>query len=867
MLESFINRVKNKKIKRRRFLEVSAAGAAALTLPGCSNKLTQVNESINATSEASAGKWISSACWHNCGGRCVNKALVIDGVVVRQKTDDTHADSPDFPQFRACLRGRSQQQEIFGASRIKYPMKRKHWEPGGGDKSLRGQDEWERISWDEALDYVADEIKKAKENHGPESIISFARTGETKKVLYEYGGTTTHWDTTSLGTYFFDWEKVGMYKNGMGTSNDRLDLRNADTVILVGANSAWSAAGFYSYNFLQAKKAGAEFIYVGPTYNATAAMLDARWIPVYSGTDTAFLLAVAHTLITEDDPVTNPLIDWNCVYKYTLGFDSNNMPEDAKLNENFKDYLLGKYDGIPKTAEWASEICGTPVDDIKFYARKIRKDNKVSMFHGNAPARCSGAEDFPHIFATIGFMTGHMGKPGHACGNAYKYQSNAGPSLVKGGSSQLPKVENPVDDCINGPNLWKSIVEGKYLYTGNMEWLPGEWRDIDIRVIYTEDKSVLQGIPSATYGIEAHRKVDFVVTQAFNFNTQAKYSDIILPVTTQWERPGTVLTFDREAVLVYSQVVEPLFEAQSDQWIAIELAKRLGVDHTGIFPFDEKQQFFNQIAGCTVISEDGKSYDPLVTITSKDISDWGVRAEPQKGRIGLHEFIDQGIYQVERKEGDNYSYYGYKEFLDDPENNPFPSPSGKFEIYSDWKADTLNNIGHSDMTFKPYPSYTVAPDSYEATFSDWDKQIKGEYPFLVTNPHYLRRTHSVQDNLPWLREAFPNPIFLNRQDAEKKGIKTGDTVLIWNEHGKTLRQASVSDTVMPGIIELPHGTWIDMDEKTGIDRAGTDNILCGPSTSNMGVSGYNNVICNFMKYDGEPLIPDYLKPQQVAKFS
>jgi len=864
---SFIESVINKKIKRRKFLEASAASAAAFALPGCSNKLTKINSDVKTTSNNSKGKWISSACWHNCGGRCVNKALVVDGVVVRQKTDDTHPDSPDYPQFRACLRGRSQQQEIFGASRIKYPMKRKHWKPGGGDKSLRGQDEWEQISWDEALDYVAAEIKKAKTNHGPNSIISFARTGETKKVLYEYGGTTTHWDTTSYGTYYFSWENLGLNKFGYQTGNDRLDLKNSDTVVLIGANSAWSAAGFYSYNFLQAKKAGAEFIYVGPNYNATAAMLDARWIPIYSGTDTAFLLAVAYTLFTEDDPITNPLIDWDCLNRCTLGFDADHMPEGAKLNENFKDYILGKYDGIPKTPEWASKICGAPINDIKFYARKIRKDNKVSMFHGYAPARCSGAEDFPHIFATIGFMTGHLGKPGHACGNAYKYHSNTGPRLVNEGSSQLPEIENPVDDCINAPHLWKSIIDGKYLHTGNKEWRPGEWRNIDIRVIYTEDKSVLQGIPSATYGIEAHRKVDFVVTQAFNFNTQAKYSDIILPVTTQWERPGTVLTFDREAVLVYSQVVEPLFEAKSDQWIATEIAKRLGIDPKKIYPFDEKQQFFNKIAGCTVISEDGKSYSPLVTITAKDIAEWGVQGEPQKGKVGLQEFIDRGIYQVKRHEGDNYSYYAYKDFLTDPENNPLPSPSGKFEIYSDWKADTLNNIGYSNMKFKPYPSYTVAPECYQATFSDWDKQIKGDYPYLVSNPHYLRRTHSVQDNIPWLREAFPNPVFLNRQDAEKKGIKTGDTVLIWNSHGKTLRQASVSDTTMPGMVELPHGAWLDMNEKTGIDMAGTDNILCGPSSSNLGVSGYNNYTCNFTKYEGESLAPDYLKPQQVAKFS
>lgn len=68
-----------------------------------------------------------AACWHNCGGRCLNKVLVQDGVVVRQKTDDTHEDSPDYPQQRGCLRGRSQRKQVFAEDRIKYPLKRAGW--------------------------------------------------------------------------------------------------------------------------------------------------------------------------------------------------------------------------------------------------------------------------------------------------------------------------------------------------------------------------------------------------------------------------------------------------------------------------------------------------------------------------------------------------------------------------------------------------------------------------------------------------------------------------------------------------------------------------------------------------------------------
>ena len=99
------------------------------------------------------GEWIPAPCWHNCGGqRCLLLAYVVDGEVLAVKTDDTHPDTAHTPQMRACARGRSQQGQVFGPGRLRYPMKRRNWEPGGGRRELRGVDEWERISWDEALD-------------------------------------------------------------------------------------------------------------------------------------------------------------------------------------------------------------------------------------------------------------------------------------------------------------------------------------------------------------------------------------------------------------------------------------------------------------------------------------------------------------------------------------------------------------------------------------------------------------------------------------------------------------------------------------------------------------------------------------------
>src|SRR3990170_2419132 len=176
---SIISKAVNYKLNRRTFLKWTGATGAAISgsalIKGGLNKL----ESARAAGPA---VWKTTSCWHNCGGRCMLKVLVQDNIMLRVKTDDTHPDSPDYPQQRACLRGRSQRMQVLAADRIKYPMKRKNWEPGGGKKELRGKDEWVRISWDEALNIVASETKRIKDKYGNKAIYC-PGGGEIQRTL------------------------------------------------------------------------------------------------------------------------------------------------------------------------------------------------------------------------------------------------------------------------------------------------------------------------------------------------------------------------------------------------------------------------------------------------------------------------------------------------------------------------------------------------------------------------------------------------------------------------------------------------------------------------------------------------------------
>lgn len=866
-----------KNLSRRRFLQASAAvaaSAAALSSFGCApqakvEETKGSKETTLPTNLEEGGTWVPAACWHNCGGRCVNKVMVKDGAVIRQKTDDSHEDSPEFPQQRGCVRGKAQQQQCFGADRILQPLKRKGWKPGGGadaNGQMRGKDEWEVISWDEAIELSCQEIKRISEKYGPTGF--YAKSSDPS--INVMCGCVRGWDTTSHGTYTLDSTMIGLPGNDLGNANDRFDMLNAEYIVMYSSNPTWSAAATPTYYYIQAHEAGAKFVCVDPLYNASAQMLDADWVPVRNGTDMAFMLATAYEMMRLDQE-EGDIVDWDFLNAYTVGFDAEHMPEDAALSENLKDYVMGTYDATPKTPEWAEPICGVPPEQVTEFARILGKNNKTMILHNYGMVRCNGAEMIPQMLMALGAMGGHMGKSGHACGSAYHANcGNAGPGLVSAGKSAMPKTTNPVTTGCRQAQLYEVIVnEGGTFndvsnsYASFHEPVPTTLGPIK-GIFHVSDAS-LQTSLNQKAGIDAHRAVDFVLTRAQFMTTNALYSDIILPVTTEWERPGGVTTCNKEFVYCYSKVTEPLGEAKTDQDISTLLITGMGMDPELAYNTSETQQFFEQIAGSTVLGEGGEMV-PLVTITDADISGMGVSGTAQEGIISMKDFVENGGYQYERTADDAHGFIGYKAFVADPAANPLKSKSGKLEIYCQARYDLMKSFEFDGVEdYKPYPTYIVPCVGYESTFKD--KKIgaeKSEYPFMMYNPHYLRRSHSVFDNCPWLRETWANPVFLSRQDATDKGFENGETILISTPAGKGLRRAAILDTLMPGVVGVPHGAWVAVDEKTGIDHAGSDNYLIGAEYGGMGVSGYNNQICNVEKYTAEALEADCDVAQRIV---
>lgn len=739
---------------------------------------------------------------------------------------------------------------------------------------MRGEDEWERIEWEEALDLIAEEIRRIETDYGPRATYNANFTANP--VLSCLGGHVNSANTDSYGSWKMGALQLGTsYENfnpDTMLTNDRFDLENAETIVLYGCNPAWASAGSPSYHFWHAKEQGVNYVYVGPSYNVTAAMLEAKWIRVRPGTDTAFLLAVVYEMLRLDEEQGN-IIDWDFLDRYTVGFDLEHLPEDAALQECVRDYVKGAYDDVPKTPEWASEICGTPVEDITWYAETVGKEHKVMLLHSYAAGRCNGAEDLPQLYLTVGAMGGHMGKSGHACGAIYQYEAgNGGPALIKMGATVSNAAPyNLLGETLPGNMINRAIVEGKYHYHGNvgygtMMFTPGEWRDLDIKLIYSDTANFFQSRIDVNMAVKAYRKVDLVVSHAYDFTPSAQYADFILPVNTMWEGYNNIGMpsnwINRESMTFPQPVVEePLFEAKRDSEIHAELLDRLGIDSKEIFPVSPKQQWFDMVTGTTVLAEDGVTWENLVELTQEDIDGFGdVTAEPHEGRVPFAELLERGCYQVPRHKGDNYGYIAYQSYVEDPEANPRPSASGKLELYCQGKADALNCVGYMEETYKPYPTYHRPVRGYEDSFADWETKKKGDYPYQMFTPHYLRRSHTTLDNCPWLREAFKNPIFLNADDAKEKGIEDGDTVLVWNEYGKILRHATTLESLMPGCVSLPHGSWPDIHHEEGIDYGGNENILTGSVDTPMPqLNGFNTVLVNYEKWSGSSIPEDWEK--------
>jgi len=647
----------------------------------------------------------------------------------------------------------------------------------------RGRGEFTRISWDEALDTVASEIKRVRESYGPPAISFMCSSGDIcwlnspgliHDLLIAAGGYSGAWGQASAeGAWVAN---IASYGIGV-TGNTRNDWLNSRLIILWGWNPAVSIRyGNESEYLAQAREAGIRIICVDPRYTDSAAAFAHQWIPIRPNTDTAFLVAMAHVIITENRN------DQAFLDQHTVGF------------ERFKDYVLGREDGIPKTPAWAEGITGVAASTITSLARDYATSRPAALMDGFAPGRTAYGEQFHRATITLATMTGNIGIHGGNApgGSAFA----AGVRLLGGLGPRVPERINVGDNPVErgSPPRKDSVfyqqegagMVGEY-YSGNASSarvnrfhfadavLKGRSGGFptDYKLLYLVNLNYVNQYANSNKIAQALKKLEFVVVQEQFMTPTAKFADILLPTNTYMERND--LTAGMGFFLGYmNKAIDSVGESKPHFEIATELAVRLGISE-----FSDKT---------------GEEWLREIVTGSEAIPDYDT-------------FKKEGIHAVELTR----PFVAFEKQINDPENNPFSTPSGKIEIYSQRIADMDN------PRLPPIPRYIEAWESRKDPLAE-------KYPLQLITTHTSRRAHTQFDNIPWLRELYPQAISINSADAGARGIKDGDMVRVFNDRGEMIIPARVTGRILPGAVDIPQGAWYDPDEN-GLDRGGCANVL------------------------------------------
>jgi anaerobic dimethyl sulfoxide reductase subunit A len=260
-------------------------------------------------------------------------------------------------------------------------------------------------------------------------------------------------------------------------------------------------------------------------------------------------------------------------------------------------------------------------------------------------------------------------------------------------------------------------------------------------------------------------------------SSSAKFADIVLPVCTFLERNDLYAPRGGGIYGLVNKAIEPLGESKSQLQICEALASKLGI--TG---YNDKsdEEWVRFIVAKLSEEMEFPDYDTL---------------------------RKQGIYRVKF---DKPAAVSRKE-PEDSEQKPFPTPSGRIEIYSQIVAEMNHPL------IPPVPKYIE-------TWESLNDPLAKKYPLQLITPHFKRRAHSQFDNLPWLRELQTQAVTISTVDAESRGIKEGDIVRVFNGRGRMIIPAQVTERIMPGVVAIPQGAWYSPDEN-GVDHGGCPNIF------------------------------------------
>jgi anaerobic selenocysteine-containing dehydrogenase len=673
-------------------------------------------------------------CHEGCGVRLHVK----DGKLIKVEGD------PDFPQTqgRLCPRCLAIPQVVYHPDRLKFPLKR------AGE---RGEDKWERISWEEAYKTIADQFNWIKRTHGPESVVFFRGTGRDigpyiSRLAYSFGSPNVL-DFAPMDGHACHRPKTitmraitGNYASADCSQffPDRFEnpgWKLPQCIIVWGCDPiVTNPDGFMGHWLIECMRRGTEIIVVDPrrTWLATRAKV---WMQIRPGTDAALALGMLHVIINER------LYDEGFVESWTHGFD--------ELRERVQDY----------TPERVSEITWIPGQNIVKAARLYAAGKPASTHWGESLDQSKECVATLHAIIALWAITGNIEVPG---GQVFR-------SPLFG----FHKSNNIWgDELLTEAQRKKQIGLGMYPF---LDWADSPPNEVLIDQIlngtsypilagwFQTTNSFACGAADAKRVYTALKKIPFnVVVDLFMTPTAMALADIVLPATTYPERDGLSRTGGTGSYIgCINRAIDPIGDCKSDMEINLELGKRLNSE---AWPWENVREMFDAML------------EPA-ELSFEKLRDLGYLYDTFD-----YEKHEKGSLRPDKKTG-------------------FDTPSGKIELYS----TVFERCG-----LDPLPYFEEPPESPVST-----PEIAKEYPLvLITGARTWGFFHSEHRQIPLLRRMNPDPITeIHPRTAEALGIRDGDWVYIESRYGRCRQRAKITKGIDPRVVSSQHAWWFP--EKPG----------------------------------------------------
>lgn len=776
-----------------------------------------------------------NGCWD---ASCIVKCEVKDGKLVSLSPDDSvnpkcsredvgeDAIRQGMVQMRPCAMGHAWKGELNAATRITTPLKRV------GEKGP-GKGSFEEISWDEALDTIAEKLVEFKEKYGPYCIAHsvddcFEDCGF--KLAPWFGMGMAAWGDNSIsGTtpgeklhLGFDMVAAFHGKSDVCVGFEAPDLLNSKLIVLWGMDPLIGWYGAVSYYMKLAAERGVKIIIIDPRYTNSAETLADQWLPIRPGTDLAMLLAVAYVLYSQD------LYDHDYVEKWV-------EPEGF---EKWRAYVMGETDGIPKTPEWAEPITALPAETIQAFAELYATSKPVHLHFYYAPAKRHLGEYAASAAMLLQAMTGNLSIPG-GCETGCALVTPARMPFPSVDWGQAPhEYEPPIG--YNIQKIAEAIVQRPRFDSGEID--EEEYRTLIGSPPGAPLPNIKMMIVESQYPVVHHhsnKRMQALEMTEFNWGFQWHYGqssldfmDIVLP--------GAVVMFEtrdnymlgperfmygpnglRNYFLYSDKICDPPEGVRPHMWVYTQIAKRLGI----------AEKYNPRLADVSHEDWDDavhelyhEAYERWAEDPTGELAALGVEIKP------WDEFLKKPVVRIPI----DVPYYAYKDYMEAGES-PFFTPSGKVEFSSNivesfdmrtqtWYRGGLESVPTWDP---PYMNGEKPNDSFYHPKAE-------RYPLSLITPVSAYRQHACLDANPALRdECYRHAVWVSPSDAKARGIADGEVVRVFNEYGEIQLQAYVTSRMMPGTAAVFHGAWyVPEGEKTstmpyGIDTRGTCNFLIG----------------------------------------